>query len=336
MFDFLKDATFWKEMATSLAGTLVFSSFALCAALAHSIYIGRKYPVRGRYVTHFEDLKDGKTFVRTSMSHLKQRGRRIFGKDVLKDGRTWLLEGSIMGIGHIGGVYSAEATDDEGVGSFYLRIKGQMLEGLWSGYDHENKRITSGKYVFRRLIPIKIRPLRQSLEANVLAIAAKVFGPNYLSAPDLAPSSGLRVYVAWYDGKIVGFAAIEAPGKVSTKLKAAAALPMDVQFAEKSGSLGIIKTIAVVEGLQSHGIGDELFLNMDRTLRGMGMSVVAVPAWKDAVGVHLSGILSGNGYEQFLSCQDYWKDECESEAFKCPCKQSAANCACSLIWYKKA
>jgi GNAT superfamily N-acetyltransferase len=325
-----------QEVATGIAGAMIVSFLAFSATFIHGLYIRRKYPVGGKYLSDFEDTVRGQRIVQTSLSRLKQRGRRITGKTIGRDGRTWLLDGSIMGIGHISGVYSAEAIDDEGVGAFYLRASGLVLDGLWAGYDHMNKNTTSGRYIFRRLVKVNIQPLRMAHAATALAIAEKVFGPNYLSETDVMGTSGLDVFVALYDRKVVGLAAIEVSSSVSGKSNGDSwKLPMDVLHAEKNSRLGIIKTVAVAEELQKHGIGEQLFVAMEAMLKRRGMILCAVPAWEDDDGVHLRGILTGNGYESFLTCRHYWKDACDAGAFSCRCRQGRSECICNLIWYKK-
>jgi GNAT superfamily N-acetyltransferase len=325
-----------QDVAIGVVDALIVSFLVFCAAWLRNYFVRRKYPVGGKFVTHFEDVVAGNRVMLTSISRLKQRGRRLTGTNVLKDGRTWLLDGSIVGIGHISGVYRAEATDDEGVGAFYLRISGLVLEGLWSGYDHRNKTITYGRYIFKRMLRVRVRPLQQFEAPAVLAVAETVFGPNYLSAANLNGASGFSVFAALYDRKLVGFAVIEKAGSVSGMLHQATKLPMDVELAEKNNVVGIIRTIAVVEEFQGHGIGEQLFLSMEQSLRREGKSLIAVPAWKDDSGVHLSGILSGNGYSSFLTCDRYWKKDCDNGAFACKCRQASNQCVCDLVWYKKA
>jgi GNAT superfamily N-acetyltransferase len=325
-----------QEVATGIAGGLIVSFLTLSATFIRGLYIRRKYPVGGKYLSDFEDTVRGQRIVQTSVSRLKQRGRHITGKTIGRDGRTWLLDGSIMGIGHISGVYSAEAIHDEGVGAFYLRARGLVLEGLWAGYDHMNKTTTSGRYIFRRLIEVNIQALRMAYTATALAIAEKVFGPNYLSETDVSRTSGLHVFVALYDRKVVGLAAIEVSSSVSGKSNGDSwKLPMDIVHAEKNARLGIIKTVGVSEELQGHGIGEQLFVAMEAILKKRGMILCAVPAWEDDSGVHLRGILTGNGYEPFLTCPHYWKDACDAGAFSCRCRQGRSECICNLIWYKK-
>jgi GNAT superfamily N-acetyltransferase len=186
------------------------------------------------------------------------------------------------------------------------------------------------------MLKVRIRPARMAEASAVLAIADKEFGSKYLSEPDLSGSSGFEVFVALYSREVVGFGIIEKVGSVSGQLHDVAELPMDIQLAEKNNALGIIKTVAVLEELQGHGIGAQLFIAMEKILRRNGKSLIAVPAWQDDNGVHISGILSGNGYCSFLTCNHYWKDECDKGLFTCKCRQNRDQCICNLIWYKKA
>jgi hypothetical protein len=206
------------EVFTGICGALIVSAIALMASVSRDWVVQRRYPVAGQYVTYFEDLIDGQRHMQTAMSRIKQRGHRITGTTTLKNGRKWLLNGSIMGIGHISGIYSAEATDDEGVGSFYLRVNGHKLDGMWSGYDHVNKITTAGRYMFERLANIKIVPLEDRFVPAILAIADHEFGPNYISEADLRSDSKFKILVAIQNKKVVGFA-VGGTGSVSETLK---------------------------------------------------------------------------------------------------------------------
>jgi ribosomal protein S18 acetylase RimI-like enzyme len=324
----------FKEVVTGVMGAVVVSIIALLAAFTRDSIVKRRYPVAGKFVTYFEDVVDGKIQMQTGMSRIKQRGRRISGATTQKNGRKWLLDGTIAGIGHIAGVYSAEAVDDEGVGSFYLRVNGTNLEGIWSGYDHVNKITTSGRYLFQRLMDLQIKPLHESHIPAILGIADKEFGPNYISEEDLRSDSGVKILVGLNNKKVVGFITGEI-ASVSNKLKERVSLPKDVLHAEGARTLGIIKTVAVTSQFHRHGIGDRLFVEMERQLQQSGGTLIAVPAWKDHAGVHLHGILASNGYEEFLTCKRYWKDDCHSGLFTCRSRARSKECSCDLVWYKR-
>ena len=323
-----------KEIVTGVIGALVVSAIALIAAITKDWVVKRKYPVAGLYVTYFEDLIDGNLVMQTAISRITQRGRRISGHTILKDGRKWILNGSIMGVGHISGIYSAEAIDDEGVGSFYLRLNRTRLDGMWAGYDHVNRRTTSGRYIFEKVMPVTISPLSKSHVPAILAIADHEFGPNYISAADFHDGADLVTFVASYNGKIVGFV-VGGVGSVSQFTNQHVGTK-DVLYAENNSTLGIIKTIAVAGSMQRHGVGDRLFVAMESHLKtSKGCSMVAVPAWKDDLGIHLDGILLSNGYEKFLTCEKYWKADCDIGTFTCKAKAINNECCCDLVFYKK-
>jgi ribosomal protein S18 acetylase RimI-like enzyme len=323
------------HVITGTIGALVLWSGESARRVLRNRAFNRKYPIAGSYIAHTEDLKEGVTVVFSSFVTLHQHGKRIEGVDRLKDGaRSWKLEASIVGAGHVSGFYAAEAMGDEGVGVFYLRTVDGDLEGFWSGYDHVNKSATSGRYIYRRLRDIEIVLIEDSHKTGILSVASSQFGPGYVSESDLEPGPDRSILVALLNQKVSGFVIGEVANLVSLYKVDANLVAKDVLRASTEGKLGIIKTIAVAGDSQGHGIGERLFAAMERILQRRGAEIAAVPAWKTTHDINLRGILDNNGYEPFLELSRYWKDGCDRSEFKCGERQS--DCVCDLVWYKKS
>jgi len=298
----------------------------------------RRFPVEGEYLTYFEDIEEGSINTVTALSDLKQKGYRVIGKTTMPTGRSWTIDGTILGTGHIAGVYSADASYDEGVGSFYLKINGDILEGMWSGFDHDNKVTSSGRYYFKKKASIIIRNADHNDISHILSISMPLFGEGYLKDIHnfINNKNGISL-VAEEKGMMVAFLL----GKSCLRDEAKSFfytncnIPADVNYSDKEGSLGIIKTIGVKSNRQGHGIGAALFKKAESDLKSSGTKTVIVPAWVIGSEANIRGIMEHFGYHRFMTDLDYWKKECKEEKFKCPAKENDV-CVCSLDYYKRS
>jgi len=301
-------------------------------------YESKKFPVWGEYITYFEDIESGQPVTATSISKLEQKGLRVFGKTTQTDGRTWNLNGNIVGPGHIAGVYSADADYDEGVGSFYLKVNGDNLEGMWSGYDHENKSTASGRYIFRKKASISILTARNEDITSILDFSSHLFGEGYVDdVRNLINDKKAVALVAVENGDIVGFILGKLCMRDEAKIlvNSLEKLPADLENSDKEGTLGIIKTLGVTSSRQGHGIGEALFSSAESRLKKLGAKTIIIPAWKNGNIVNIDGLLKHFSYNHFLSDSDYWKGNCENGKFRCPSK-SGGKCVCSVEFYKKS
>lgn len=296
-----------------------------------------RYPVSGRYLSFYEDIENGHRVVVPSVAEFKQKGKSVTVSNELPSGRSWTLEGTILPGGHISGVYSADATYDQGVGSFYLRINGADLDGMWSGYDHSNRMTNSGRYWFRKMRAVTVKKATQSDINDILAISTNVFGYGYLH--DLDSTVGApraSVVVASNNRRVRGFCIsyLEDQGGFRSLIgEHNGPIPDDVQHASKTGKLGIIKTIAVDPKSHRRGIGSALFEQAERDLKAMGAESVVVPAWVYKDTTNMAGILNRHGYEFWFWNKEYWKSACENNEFKCV-KSEGPQCNCSVAFFR--
>lgn len=337
LFDF---TAFSSHVASGAVGAFCLWVLEIARRFLRNRALNRKYPIAGDYVAHTEDRKEGARRVFSSFVTLHQRGNKIEGIDVFRKGnKSWRLEASVIGAGHISGFYSAEAMENTGVGVFYLRSVGGDLDGFWAGWDDEIQGSNSGRYTYRRVRDIDIVPMENAHKTGILSIAGAQFGPGYLTEHDLdtdAKRDGARrmfVYVALADRKVTGFVVGEIADMVA-RYKIEAKVPNDIRRACERGTMGILRTIAVATEAQGHAVGERLFSAMERILHAQGAEIVAVPAWRTSRGTNIKGILDSNGYEFFLDAGRYWKEDCDRGEFKCG--ERKGECVCQLDWYKKA
>lgn len=294
------------------------------------------FPVEGEYISFFDDTEKGQPVVRRSTSSVRQRGNSVKISTTLSDKRSWSLHGSILPGGHVSGVYSADAIYDEGVGSFYLKIGDGSLEGMWNGYDHENRTISGGRYWFRRRYYPKIRDFKKSDFSHILHTANNAFGRGYFSPNFIINDRTHFALVAKIDGKFVGYSAGRfAEIDYIHKIKAGQdrPVPLDICHAHEHGKLGIIQSVAIMKKFRGHGIGTDLIIASEEKLKSLDAQAILVPAWQSPSGIHLENILHSLDYSIWFENKSIWTEECETGKFGCP--HFKEKCQCSVIFYRK-
>lgn len=297
-----------------------------------------KFPIEGEYITYFEDIENGKSVTVTSISTIKQKGLKIIGKNIQADGRSWTIDGNIVGTGHIAGVYSADATYDEGVGSFYLKINGDNLDGMWSGYDNKNRITASGRYLFRKKAKIEISSATESDIPNILNLSIPLFGEGYVKdISDFINNKKGVALIARENATIVGYVlAKDCERDESVEIFGnSEKVPADIRHSDWSSTLGLIKTIGILPERQGYGIGEALFKKAELELKQKGVKIVVVPAWITDDKENIDGLMKHFGYIDFLQDNGYWKVQCENEEFHCPMK-TEGHCVCGVKFYKKS
>ena len=326
------------DVVAGVIGGIIVALIGWGLTLAKQYYEKKKFPIAGEYLTYFEDIEDGQLVTITSVTHIKQKGSRIIGKNTLPDGRSWTIDGNIVGTGHVAGVYSADATYDDGVGSFYLKINGDNLDGMWSGYDNENKTTASGRYFFKKKAQVNISEALDSDIPSILNLSIPLFGEGYVKdVSDYIHNKDGVALVAREKDKVVGYTLAKRCEKndLDNVFGTDEKISVDIKHADKEGSLGLIKTIGVSPQRQGHGIGELLFRETDSRLKAKGAKIVVVPGWDDNGKTNVEGLMKHFDYSPFMFDPEYWKERCEQEEFQCPNKKGA-ECVCGITFFKKS
>lgn len=324
------------EVLTGLIGGMIVALTGIGYTYVKRRSIERRYPISGRYLSFFEDVDEGKKKVVRSESVVRQKGKAVSVVTATPSGRSWTLEGTILPGGHISGVYSADATYDEGVGSFYLKIDHNRLDGMWNGYDHVNRTTGGGRYWFRRkLNPVIADSTARDVNA-ILHIATEAFGIGYLPSGNLQSDDRHFCIAAKVDGEVVGFCIgykLEQGNLTQFMRMNAKTIPADVRYADENNCLGTIKTIAVRRSFRGYGIGAELVRAAELRLVERGVTCVLVPAWMRSGDVFLDGILTDHDYSRWTENPVFWKSQCEAREFECVAYNG--KCVCGVAFYRK-
>lgn len=324
------------EVITGAIGGLVVAIGAFCLALYKRKRFEAMFPVAGRYISFFEDLVDGKQIVMPSVSDIQQKGNTLKITTKVDGSRSWTLTGTIMPGGHVSGVYSADAVYDEGVGSFYLKISKDSLDGMWNGYDHENKITNAGRYWFKKIIELDIRKFRNEDLNDILHTSSNAFGHGYMDKSDVRNDKTHFAIVCESQDEFCGFCigSLQPAHSIADLIRMdSGVLPDDVRVADEHGTLGVIKSIVVRRKFRSHGAGTQLVQAAEKELARLGCECILVPAWSKGEKANIANILEGNDYARWVKNDTYWKTDCEQGKFQCVSFENT--CQCSVIFYRK-
>ncbi|MCE7056900.1 GNAT family N-acetyltransferase [Algoriphagus sp. AGSA1] len=336
MIELLKVA--WENILVGLLSAGVVGLVLILKKKISDIRAEKKYPVAGKYLSKFEDELNGEKVSVTAPATFFQKGKKISGETFSeKENRKWILEGEITLGGHIHGVYFAEDPHDKGIGNFFLYINHQRkMDGLWSGYDSINQKISSGRYSF---VPIagnmKIRDIKQNDLSKVLEISDQELGKEYLDEDILTKISSdrfiFRIAETEANG-IIGFcySYITSPTEFIEDF-GVESLPRSLKF---SDSIGVIKTIAVLDSQKGKGVGSSLLSNVQEILKQRNIHSVICIGWRSEVGVNIEGLMKLNRFIFFKEIKNFWTIDSKEKGYLCV--DCGNPCSCSAMIYSKA
>jgi ribosomal protein S18 acetylase RimI-like enzyme len=331
----------WENIVVGILGGVIVSVAFYLVSLIKNKVLERKYPIKGTYLTTFEDIENGKAVKTSALAELKQRGKKIKGKTFIGDDRTWILEGELTDTGNLHGVYFADDPLDKGVGNFFLKVaNNKRMCGLWSGYDSENNIINSGKYSF---IPVlsdySVEDAEKEHITQIVAIGNKELGEgflNYQEVMDMTLDTNAYICkVALSKNKVLGFCLckIVPQDDLCNYLRVSNAdLPKYINCADK---IGVIKTIAVCDSFQGRGIGYALTFAGYNELSKRDIQAICSIAWTNDGVTNAKGVLSAVGLRPHNEIKSFWGNDSLEHGYNCPAC-GAPPCECSAILYFKA
>lgn len=326
------------ELVATVLGALAVFIYRCIHIFVRKLYLRHKYPVGGRFVTHYKESEGANTVTHACSSKLTQRLRKVRGWTKEASGKTWDLNGEIVDDKHLVGVYTATLREDQGIGCFYLELDKGDLEGFWTGYDGKTKqRNMGGEYSFKRIKKVKIKRYRSKHCGAVLDLLNSTLGEGYLSnVNQVASQKGTIAYVAIESNCVRAFSYgyLAHQGYLSELTQGKGALPTpELKVADKNGTLGVIQTVSVDDKMQGRGIGTLIFNRIERRLWYKGATAIVVPAWQIGTVINMEGILKSSGFTSWSRIALYWKEECDRNAFKCLARSN--QCVCNAVFYRK-
>lgn len=298
-------------------------------------------PVAGTYFSWYEDETDGRAFTDKALIELEQKGDHFTGRTWLSGtgDREWQLRGEILEGRHLSGVYYHTDPSDPGRGMFFLEPRpGEQdsYEGIWAGYDAINRKVTSGRYRWRRQLDVEVRPLDVEQEQELtesLAVLAHALGDRYVSRDDVrevaTSSSGVALIATDPNGDILGVCLGEVldddeVGRYRAELRQHARLPGGFDALR----IGRLSTVAVKPRARGYGVAARLASACLEGLRGQGCGAVLAVSWVHE-GDTSHGVLAAAGFEQLVEIERYWRSDSIDRDYDCP---TCGNpCACNAI-----
>jgi ribosomal protein S18 acetylase RimI-like enzyme len=293
----------------------------------------RRFPVAGQYIAEYEDETQAGIQAVFAPATLKQAGLRITGTTCLNE-RCWILEGSIDPTGgYLSGIYRADNPYDKGVGNFFLEIHPDgALEGLWSGYDAENRKIHAGLYRFRKILPLQVTPITKHTVGPALSIAEKQLGDSYIQASDFLDSRHISL-CAICGGAVAGFIVAKEPTVEDFRSlypKIAEALGRQLAYTE---TIGFIASMATAPEFEKRGVAHALLQAGLARLEKAGQPLICTIGWKGKGTVaHIDGLVRKAGFQAVHEFADYWKEDSLKKGYKCPvCGDPPCHCSAVLF-----
>lgn len=339
---------FWNgtfgNVIVGLIGAAVVAVLTYLLTRVRDIVLDHQFPVAGLYRSTFEDTVDGVVTQTKAIATVKQRGRKIWGPTTTVNGdRTWLLSGRIANGGRIHGAYAAEGPHDEGLGGFFLELLSDgHLDGMWTGYDTENKLVSAGRYSFWPLLAFPIRRMTNSDLDGSLSVLGNALGSRYVSRGELATYVGQKDRVAFVatskDGQIHGAATSDLPADSSSVLEL---LPADARARVLNlipelefNRTGLLRSVAVSPKARGNSVGTSLVRASVDSLWDLGATSIISIGWTDIDGCHIQGPLEAMGFEIQGDLEGFWRDDSISKNYLCPtCGQP---CSCTARVFLKS
>ena len=329
--NFFEFKSFFSDWLSGIIGALFAGIVLIIPKAIRRFYLNKKYPIKGDFITYYEDISGGQKCTLSAPATISQKGLDIKGKTTLELGKTWILEGKISD-GNVYGVYYAESPFDTGIGNFFLEINATGdLDGIWSGYDHVNKLINSGRYLFKRTPKIQIQSMTDDYRTNVLQLSSRLLGKGYLPTISQSDKNKIVSLVAISSKKLIGFAHAKITEKddLNVILKNPQIdIPPDLKLADETGTLGFLKTVCVEPDFQGRGVATILIKECLNNLVTLGAETLICIAWKNSAGVQIGGVLSKLGFREWITLDKFWAEESISQNFSCPvCGNPPCNCS---------
>ena len=332
------------NVLVGLIGAGLLSALTFLLQIVKDALVRRKFPLAGKYISKFEDYENGKLVVTKALVDLRQRGRNLSGTvGLLDDSRTWSMEGRIHGDGRVSGSYRADDPHDSGLGAFFLESQDSGLEGMWSGYDSQNKSVTAGRWSFQRIEKQTVEKTTRSDVGKVTALLGSALGIRYLTRNDVT------AYLDNKDSTVVSLKSKEngAPvgAAIATLLHGITSLeglvPRDQMESVKRllpeldfNRVSYLKSLAVSPKNQGLGGATALVRALIDWSSELSATMVFAIGWKDHNGCHIQGVLEGLEFEVRGEIENFWHADSEEQGYDCPtCGQP---CTCSAVLFSRS
>jgi GNAT superfamily N-acetyltransferase len=334
-------------LVVAVAAAILGAATTQIQRLVQNRRLRRRYPIGGRFVTEYEDVTDTGTIMRDGEATLGWKRDRIRGVDVnTEEGRAWKLEGAMDAAGFLAGIYRADDPYDTGNGTFFLRIEGRDMYGLWAGYDSVNRRVVSGTYTFRRRPDGTVRRATPEEAGRVVALLGDALGESYVdlgTVEEAITGDGTATCLVEVDSsnRLLGAVTcyIVTPDSLDRFLpEGQGDLINSLRVFKFNTLIGLLRSIAVAPSDRRRGVATDLTEACIAWCADHGASTMLTFAWlahtdRQAMP-QLTGVLKHTGFTEVETIDDYWTLDSQSKRYQCPV--CGHTCRCAAAVYTRA
>ncbi len=337
---------FLGALVAGLVGALAAGLITFAITRLRDRQLRHRHPVAGRYATVFEDRVRGRTERTKATAVIHQRGLRLWGLTwALDDMRSWHIDARINSNGKILGTYRADAPTDVSFGGLFLESLGQegRFEGMWAGFDAENRSVSAGKYTWSAIPATRIRQIRASEAEPALSILGEGLGARYIKSDEFARfvnnDDGRLCLVAIRGSEVVG----AATGLSANGSEFILSLPTDMQESVRTHLEGIefqrvgqINSVAVADAAHGTGVGTALVASTASELCTLGATWAVVIGWTTEEGCHIQSIVEALRFHEVAVLPGYWREDSIRRNYGCPRCGQPCNCEAKVFLAKRA
>jgi hypothetical protein len=248
------------------------------------------FNARGKYLSYFEEVHGSDKVWGKGVLSVRQRGSDLHatGTDT-RLGRETDVHAKVANSGTIVGSYGRRNRVDPAKGALFLEpdpILAGVYRGFYAGYDFGLHRLAAGRYVWRRLLRVrvvKLRPASSDL-VRAKALLGRCLEPRYVSeamfasTPQIAAST--NVILGARVGRIIAGAIIAdaAPEEITSILSEIERISPTHDLSLQD--LGVIRALAVSADMRMSGIGTLLLRGAASRLRKKSCTAVLCLVWR--------------------------------------------------------
>lgn len=176
-----------------------------------------------------------------------------------------------------------------------------------------------------------IQPAKPQDRSAIVAIADMELGRGYLQTQMLTQPGSL-VHVARQQDRVIGFVLAEYCAIDVFKQRYAQLTERIDQTTMQAGRIGVVRTLAVMDRHQGHGVGSRLLAVGCELLQDHGVTCIVMPGWHSRHGTNIRPLADKADFHSAGTLERYWYEASLRNGFTCPvCGPPPCECGVTLF-----